>query len=432
MPLDMADLDGYGPAYKGGNRFRASAGNSPRGPWWRPGSRVGRVFLGLGTFVVLGGLATGVYFFKSYLERDPRFRIVGAGNIQATGLTEVSRAEMLPVFGEDIGRNIFFVNLNERRKKLEEIPWVERATVMRLLPDQIRVQVVERQPVAFARQDQQFGLVDVNGVLLTMPAATMTRHHYSFPTLSGIDPRDPPSSRKARMAVYERLMAELDSNGQKISAQISEVDLTDPEDARVTMQDDTTLLHFGDDRFLERYQRYKAHVAEWRQQYPRLAAVDLRYERQVVLEMAPGAGAAQSAVDDQAASTAENGKSQSDGPEGKAQSADKNAEKHTSGAKALSHPLGAGAKTKTPANQPSKGSQNSAAKGKNLKTTAMTAHKTAAKPKSAALKDKAAKEKVAKDKAAKDKTRAAAQRTALNSTKHKPAHPTRPTPAEGQ
>ncbi len=215
MPLDMADLDGYGPAYKGGNRFRGSAGNSPRGPWWRPGSTVGRVFLGLGTLIVLGGLATGVYFFKTYLERDPRFRIVGAGNIQATGLTEVSRAEMLPVFGEDIGRNIFFVNLNERRKKLEEIPWVERATVMRLLPDQIRVQVVERQPVAFVRQDQQIGLVDANGVLLAMPAATMARHHYSFPVVTGIDPRDPPSSRKARMAVYERLLAEMDCQRPK-------------------------------------------------------------------------------------------------------------------------------------------------------------------------------------------------------------------------
>ena len=28
---------------------------------------------------------------------------------QATGLTEVSRSQMLPVFGEDIGRNVFFV-----------------------------------------------------------------------------------------------------------------------------------------------------------------------------------------------------------------------------------------------------------------------------------------------------------------------------------
>jgi cell division protein FtsQ len=143
--------------------------------------------------------------------------------------------------------------------------------------------------VAFVRQDQQIGLVDANGVLLSMPAATMAQHHYSFPVVTGIDPRDPQSSRKARMAVYERLLAELDANHQHYSEQISEIDLTDPEDARVLMpeQGDDILAHFGDDRFLERYQRYKAHIAEWRQQYPRLAAVDLRYERQVVLEMAP-------------------------------------------------------------------------------------------------------------------------------------------------
>ena len=308
MPLDMADLDGYGPPYTGGNRFGGGryggpGNNSPNGPWWRPASKVGRVFLGLGTLIVLGGLATGAFLLKTYLERDARFRIAGTGNIQATGLTEVSRAQMLPVFGEDIGRNIFFVDLSDRRRQLEEIPWVERATVMRLLPDQIHIQVVERQPVAFVRQDQQIGLVDANGVLLTMPASAMAQHHYSFPVVTGIDPRDPLASRKARMAVYERLLAELDANNQHLSEQISEIDLTDPEDARVLMpeQGDDILAHFGDDRFLERYQRYKAHIAEWRQQYPKLAAVDLRYDRQVVLEMIHGANAARSTVGDQAA-----------------------------------------------------------------------------------------------------------------------------------
>jgi cell division protein FtsQ len=49
------------------------------------------------------------------------------------------------------------------------------------------------------------------------------------------------------------------------------------------------LVHFGDEDFLERYRRYQAHLAEWRAQYPRLASVDLRYERQAVLEMHPGA-----------------------------------------------------------------------------------------------------------------------------------------------
>ena len=392
MPLDMADLDGYGPPYKSGNRFRGSGSNSPRGPWWRPRSTVGRVFLGLCTLIVVGGLATGVYFLKTYLERDPRFRIAGAGNIQATGLTEVSCTQMLPVFGEDIGRNIFFINLSERRRKLEEIPWVERATVMRLLPDQIRVQVVERQPVAFVRQDQQIGLVDANGVLLSMPAASMVQHHYSFPVVTGIDPRDPLSSRKARMAVYERLLAELDANHQHYSEQISEIDLTDPEDARVLMpeQGDDILAHFGDDRFFERYQRYKAHIAEWRQQYPKLAAVDLRYDRQVVLEMAPGAGAAQSTVDDQAASDTKNGKTQT--------------EKHPQVSKSRPAPV------------------KPAVKGKNQKTNTKPAGKAASKTKTAA----------AKDKAAKDKKRAAAQRIALISSKLKPAHPTRPSAAEGQ
>ena len=273
----------------------------PKRPWWRPTSKVARIFLALGALVVLAGMGTSAYLLKQYLGQDPRFRIAGSGNIKATGLTEVSRAEVLPVFGEDIGRNIFFVPLSERRRQLEEIPWVERATVMRLLPDQIRVQVVERQPVAFARQGQQFGLVDANGVLLTMPAAMMAQHHYSFPTLTGIDAGDPLASRKARMQVYLRLLAELDANGQKISEQISEIDLTDPEDARVTMSDDTTLLHFGEDHFAQRYQHYKANIAGWRQQYPKLTAVDLRYEHQVVLEMAPGTSVAQATVDEQTA-----------------------------------------------------------------------------------------------------------------------------------
>jgi cell division protein FtsQ len=169
---------------------------------------------------------------------------------------------------------------------------------MRLLPDQIRVSLVERQPVAFVRHGQQIGLVDGNGVLLNMPIAMMAQHHYSFPVLTGIDGGDPLPSRKARVALYQRLLGELDSNGQRLSDQVSEIDLTDPEDARLLMPEQGTdiLAHFGEDHFLDRYQRYKAHIADWRQQYPKLAAVDLRYDQQVVLEMQPGASSNQTQV----------------------------------------------------------------------------------------------------------------------------------------
>jgi cell division protein FtsQ len=291
MEGDMEDLDGE----VRGRRLHLSA---PKRPWWRPEGKVGRIFLALGALTFLGGFLTCAVLLRNLLEHDARFRIAGAADIQASGLTEVSRAEMLPVFGEDIGRNVFFVPLELRRKQLESIPWIEHATVMRLLPDQIRVNVVERKPVAFTRlgsgEAQQIGLVDADGVLLTMPPAAMARHHYSFPVLTGIDAGDPASSRRARMAVYERMMSDLDSTGQHNSEQISEIDLTDPEDARVLMpeQGADILAHFGEDHFLERYQRYKAHIAEWRRQYPHLAAVDLRYDAQVVLQMASGRQAA--------------------------------------------------------------------------------------------------------------------------------------------
>lgn len=282
--------------------------DEPRRKWWRPKSTAGRVFLGLGAVVVLAACVTGWLMARKYLQHDNRFRIAGVSNIQSEGMSQVSRQEMLPVFGEDIGKNIFFVNLDERRKQLEQIPWIAHATVMRILPDQIHVSIVERTPIAFVRQGQQIGLVDADGILLTMSAAAMSQHHFSFPVVTGIDAADPQPARRERMAVYQRLIHDLDATGQHLSEQISEIDLTDPEDARVLMpeQGADILAHFGSDHFLERYQRYKAHIAEWRQQYPHLSAVDLRYDQQVVLQMAPGSATTNAAA--QAATTSTDGK----------------------------------------------------------------------------------------------------------------------------
>ena len=405
---DPEDDDSSRPGPRGDwPRAGSSKKDSPRSHWWRPASTAGRVLLLLAVLAVLGGLGASAYLLKTWLGSDGRFRIEGAGDIKATGLTEVSRAEMLPVFGEDIGRNIFFVPLSERRRQLEEIPWIQSATVMRLLPDQIHVSVVERQPVAFTRQGQQIGLVDANGILLTMPAAMMAQHHYSFPVVTGIGTRDPLSARKARMAVYQRLLADLDASGQKLSTQISEVDLTDPEDARVIMQDDTTLLHFGQDQFLERYQRYKAHIAEWRQQYPRLAAVDLRYDQQVVLEMAAGTNVAQAAADEQSAANLAQEKQPALKAIDNGHVADKSPAKHTSGTKAVSR--------KPPTHQSAPGSE-----VKTGKAGAKPAGNGSAKAKTAAAKNKVAKAKAVKAKA-NEKKRADARRIALNQNRQKTA-----------
>jgi cell division protein FtsQ len=238
---------------------------------------------------------------RSYLLHDPHFTVADSASIQIAGNSHVSRAQLLSVFGGDVERNIFRIPLSDRRAELESLPWVAHATVMRLLPNRVRVAIVERTPVAFVRDGSQIGLVDANGVLLNLPepdlAASANAPHYSFPVVTGISASDPLSTRAARMKIYMDFLAALDASGESISQRISEVDLSNPEDVRAIIPDNPSphsldlLVHFGDDKFLDRYHQYREHLAEWRSQYPHLASVDMRYERQVVLQMQPDAAA---------------------------------------------------------------------------------------------------------------------------------------------
>jgi cell division protein FtsQ len=198
-----------------------------------------------------------------------------------------------------VDRNVFRIPLMQRKAELESLPWVAHATVMRLLPNRIRVGIVERTPVAFVRNGTNIGLVDANGVLFEMPDVqvddaghTIPAPHYSFPVLTGISPADPLSTRAARMKLYMEFLADLDAGGEGVSKKVSEVDLSNPDDVRAIVPDaqaTNVLIHFGEDKFLERYHQYQQHLAEWRTQCPRLASVDMRYDQQVVLEPCPPA-----------------------------------------------------------------------------------------------------------------------------------------------
>lgn len=259
-----------------------------------PQTRFGRIAALFGVLFVLGLLAGGAWGVRYFLLHDPRFLIESSDAIQIQGNSNVTRPELLNIFGADIGRNIFYVPLAERRAELEQLPWVEHATVMRLLPDRLHISVVERTPVAFVRQGSRIGLVDANGVLLNMPTVAMGNVQYSFPVLVGVSSKDALSSRAARMKIYENFLSTLDSSGEKISSQLSEIDLTDPEDVKALIPEQGVdiLVHFGDQKYLERYRNFVAHLAQWRQQYPRLASVDMRYDGQAVLQMQQGASAA--------------------------------------------------------------------------------------------------------------------------------------------
>jgi cell division protein FtsQ len=87
------------------------------------------------------------------------------------------------------------------------------------------------------------------------------------------------------MRIYNRLVSELDSSGGHYSHDLSEVDLSDPEDVKILTNDadGEVLIHLGSSNYLDRFKVYVAHLREWRQQFPKLESVDLRYDRQIIV-----------------------------------------------------------------------------------------------------------------------------------------------------
>lgn len=243
------------------------------------------------TRLLWGGVVLTLMFFSvimvaalyHYGEHSWRFRIESSDNIEITGLENVTRGQILEVMGGDIGRNIFFVPLSERQKQLEQIPWVQSASVMRFVPNRLKVVIRERTPVAFARVGSRILLIDATGMLMELPTASKKK--YSFPVILGTNPGEPLSTRAARMKIYNDLIRQLDSGGAHYSQDLSEVDLSDPEDVKVLTNDPRgeVLVHLGSSNYLDRYKIYVTHVQDWRQQFQKLDSVDLRYDRQIIV-----------------------------------------------------------------------------------------------------------------------------------------------------
>lgn len=246
-----------------------------------PKKTASKIFWALLAIVIACIFAVGASWLYHYGQHSWRFRLNTSDDIEMNGLSNVTRGQVMEVMGGDIGRNVFFIPLDERQKQLQQIPWVESASVMRFAPDHIRIQIKERTPVAFAQIGSKIMLVDATGVLMELSS----KKKYSFPVILGMTSSQPLSTRLAQMKIYGQVVRELDSDGAHYSQELSEVDLSDPEDVKVLTNDSDgeVLVHLGSSNYLDRYKIYVGHLREWRQQFPKLESVDLRYDRQIIV-----------------------------------------------------------------------------------------------------------------------------------------------------
>lgn len=218
------------------------------------------------------------------------------------GNRNVSRSALLEVFSPDRGRSVLQVPLAERRRQMEAIPWVEQATVRRVLPDSMQVEILERTPIAFLRNGSDLALVDSHGVILDRPL----QGKFHFPVVTGITLDIPVAERERRMQLFTGFLQQLDSARVGAVEEVSEVDLADARDLRASLSglqtggaaarlgagnstesvgepDAPILVHFGDGNFREKYETLLDKMGQWRATAGEIESVDLRFEGEAVV-----------------------------------------------------------------------------------------------------------------------------------------------------
>lgn len=246
------------------------------------------------------GLAAAwvAYDFGHFLLASPEMALVHPEQVQLAGNHYVPRASVLEIFAADRGRSVLRIPLEERRRQLEAIPWVEHAIVRRALPKRIEVEIAERSPVAFLRQGDNMALVDAHGVILERPL----EGDFHFPVVTGIGADMPLEDREQRMQLFSGFTQQIESARPGAIEHVSVVDLSDEHDVRATLTgferteaadatvsgawgqaDAPVLVHFGDSDFAGKYRTLVDDIGQWRATAGAVESVDLRFSREAVV-----------------------------------------------------------------------------------------------------------------------------------------------------
>ncbi len=281
MPEEPVAQDGA-PEAPAGRRSRARP--DPESKWsrLRPLYRWTLFALALAVAVIVP------YQIDQFLASDPHFILPGPPNAKKNpnfaieGATYTPREEVARVFARDFGRSIYLMPLSERRQALLRIDWVRDASVLRRWPDRVVVKITERKPVAILMLPvsgvYDAALIDSEGVILRPPE----RARLSLPVLQGITREQPASLRRLRMQQVSELTAEVAA----YAAQISEIDITNPDDVVVTqaLQGRAVRLRLGNRNYLARLQSFIRNYADISRRLPNARTFDLRMDNYFTAE----------------------------------------------------------------------------------------------------------------------------------------------------
>ena len=273
-PVELPDL---------ASRDRLIAGQ--RVSAYRLRRRVARRARAMAERVVLLGVAGAVLFGVALAARwvlgSPRFAVT---EVEVTGQSRLTREEIEAAAGIRPGVNLFTLNTQDVVARLEALPLIRRAEVIRRLPNRVTLVVEERRPFTLVHAGK-LHWIDEQGVNLGLESRAVA---LGAPVLSGlgVDDLGPGQTGVSdRAALGISLLRLLLRSRSPLLATISEIDVSRAE-GPVLYTVEGVEVRLGKDDWEARLGRLQGVLAQLEASGEAVTSVDLRFRDQVVLKTA--------------------------------------------------------------------------------------------------------------------------------------------------
>jgi cell division protein FtsQ len=244
----------------------------------RRARRAARAARALGVLMVGGLVLAGSAVAIRWLLTAPRFAVTA---VDVSGTSRVSADRVRAAAAIEPGTNVWRLDPAAITARVESVPEIRRAEVIRNLPNRISILVEERRPFTLVHAGRLHWLDEEGRVLDEAREATAP----AVPVVSGLSDaelftmRTDPSPR-ARDAVA--LIRVLLRTRSALVSEISEIDVS-RNDGPVLYTVDGVEVRLGTDEWEERLARLERILGQVGREGETVHAIDLRFRDQVVL-----------------------------------------------------------------------------------------------------------------------------------------------------
>ncbi|HEY7409775.1 MAG TPA: FtsQ-type POTRA domain-containing protein [Vicinamibacteria bacterium] len=233
----------------------------------------GRVVLGLqlaGGAAVLLTLLWGGY---ARVMASERLRVT---RLEVRGGRFLSEGEVRDLLGPAVGENILSLDIASLTARLKASPWVAEASIVRTLPDTLRVEVREREPLAVAEVERLY-LMGADGTLIDVYGPRTAG--FDLPIVRGLGSASV-EVRRERGARLAALLADLGALG----AVVSELEVEPGGDIRVVLRGGGEVLRLGEPPYRPALETFLGLRSQLARRCPDAEYFDLRFRDRIYVK----------------------------------------------------------------------------------------------------------------------------------------------------